>query len=121
MFGDEIEWLREQIHAVAATYVVFETIDGTRVPLIATKGATDYQFDAGDGYASQTHVIDFLVNPADLPARPKSGDRIDELDGEGGQVIASYVVAPEPGTNAWSWSGQARKMMRIHTKQMGND
>lgn len=116
-----IEWLRDQIHKAAPTYVVFETTDGERVSLTVTKGGSDFESDQQDEYACETNTIDFLVNPNDLPRKPRAGDKIEELDDEGGNVIATYLIVPEAGVNAWEWAGQSRKMMRIHTKQVGDE
>lgn len=120
-FEAEVQWLREQIEKAAPSYIVFRTPDGESKALTATKGGTDFESDQMEGYASETNTIDFLVDPDLLPRRPAAGDEIDELDAEGGNKIATYRIAPEPGVNAWEWAGQTRKMMRIHTKQVGDD
>lgn len=120
-FEAEVQWLREQIEKAAPSYIVFRTPDGESKALTATKGGTDFESDQMEGYASETNTIDFLVDPDLLPRRPAAGDKIDELDAEGGNKIATYRIVPEPGVNAWEWAGQTRKMMRIHTKQVGDD
>ncbi|MEW4566120.1 hypothetical protein AB1K70_26620 [Bremerella sp. JC770] len=124
-FNDAISWAREQIHATAPVFIVYRT-DGDSLPMTATKGASDFQAEAGDEYAAEDHTIDFLVNPADLVAastsfKPKAGHEIDELDGEGGNVVATYRITALPGVPPWAWSGQSRAMMRIHTRQVGDE
>ena len=119
---DAIAWAREQL---PKTYIVYRT-DSDSLPMTATKGGSDFQSEAGDEYAAEEHTIDFLVDPADLVAastgfKPAAGHEIDELDGEGGSVIATYRITALPGVPPWAWSGQSRAIMRIHTRQIGDE
>ena len=125
LLDDAIGWAREQIHAAAPTYVVYRT-GSDSLPIVATKGGSEFQSETEDNYASEDHTIDFLIDPTNLVAastqfKPKAGHYIDELDGEGGNVVATFKVTALPGVRPWAWSGQSRQMIRIHTRQHGDD
>lgn len=124
-FDNAISWARNQIHAAAPVYIVYRT-GSDSLAITATKGGSEFQSETEDNYASEDHTIDFLINPADLVAastsfKPKAGHEIDELDGEGGNVVATYRITALPGVPPWAWSGQSRAMMRIHTRQLGDE
>ncbi|MHC2067627.1 hypothetical protein ACYFX5_09160 [Bremerella sp. T1] len=124
-FDDAIAWARGQIHDAAPSFIVYQT-DSDSLALKATKGASEFQAEAGDDFAAEDHTIDFLIDPTKLvaagtPFKPKAGHEIHELDGEGGNLVAKYRVTALPGVPPWTWSGQSRAMMRIHSRQIGDE
>ncbi|MEW4451295.1 hypothetical protein AB1L30_01290 [Bremerella sp. JC817] len=125
LFDNAIAWARDQIHAAAPTHIVYRT-QVASLPLVATKGGSQFEAETADNYATEEKMIDFLVDPAKLidagtAFKPEAGHEIDELDGEGGTVVAKYRIAATPGVPPWEPSGQSRAMIRIHTRQISHE
>lgn len=115
------DWLADQLKLFAARTVVYER-GIFQVAVRATIGRTLLKLDDGNG---RTWVEwtdrDFLIQAADLildgsPKLPERGDRIKETQGA---VTYLYEVMAPGKEPAWRWSDVYRKLLRIHTKQMG--
>jgi len=115
------EWLANQLKAHASITVVYlRGVNQTSVTAII--GRTLMKIE--DGYGGvhlQWTDRDFLVPPeelvlADSQVLPERGDTIRETDN--GKVYIYEVNAPgsEP---PWRWSDPHRRLLRIHTKQIG--
>ncbi len=117
------DWLADQLKAHASRPVVYRR--GTQqVGVLATIGRTLLKLDDGyGGVRMEWTDRDFLIQAADLvlggvPTLPQRGDQIRET--QGGRVFVYEVMAPgrEP---EWRWSDGFRKVLRIHTKQVGTE
>jgi hypothetical protein len=117
------DWLADQLKAHAGRPVVYQR--GTQqVTVSATVGRTLLKLDDGYGGVQMEWTDrDFLIQAADLvlggvPTLPQRGDQIRET--QGGKTFVYEVMAPgqEP---EWRWSDGFRKVLRIHTKQVGTE
>jgi hypothetical protein len=117
------DWLADQLKAHASRPVVYHR--GTQqVTVQATVGRTLLKLDDGyGGVRMEWTDRDFLIHAADLvlggsPTLPERGDLIRET--QGAKTFIYEVMAPgkEP---PWRWSDVFRKVLRIHTKQVGTE
>ncbi len=116
-----LDWLGDQLKEHASRSVVYRR-GGDEVPVQATIGRTLLKLDDGyGGVRMEWTDRDFLIHAADLvlggnAVLPQRGDLIRETQGP--TTFLYEVMAPgkEP---AWRWSDVYRKMLRIHTKQVG--
>jgi hypothetical protein len=117
------DWLADQLKTHASRPLVYRR--GTQqVTVQATVGRTLLKLDDGyGGVRMEWTDRDFLIHAADLvlagnPTLPERGDVIRET--QGGRTFVYEVMAPgkEP---AWRWSDVFRKVLRIHTKQVGTE
>jgi hypothetical protein len=106
------EWLANQLKAHASRTVVYLR-GANQTSVTAIIGRTLMKLE--DGYGG------FLVPPEELVLAgsqilPERGDTIRETDN--GKVYIYEVNAPgsEP---PWRWSDPHRRLLRIHTKQIG--
>jgi len=117
------DWLADQLKEHAARTVVYRRGAG-EVSVQATIGRTLLKLDDGyGGVRMEWTDRDFLIHAADLVLNgvavlPERGDLIRET--QGGKVIVYEVMAPgkEP---PWRWSDVFRKVLRVHTKQVGTE
>jgi hypothetical protein len=115
------EWLADQLKTHASRQVVYRR-GALQVAVQATVGRTLLKLDDGyGGVRMEWTDRDFLVQAADLvlgstPTLPERGDLIRET--QGAKTFVYEVMAPgkEP---PWRWSDVFRKVLRIHTKQVG--
>lgn len=120
-FGSD--WLAEMLKAHASRPVVYRR-GAAEVAVQATIGRTLLKLDDSyGGVRMEWTDRDFLIPAADLvlgtgAVLPERGDVIREA--QGGQTFVYEVMAPgkEP---AWRWSDVYRKVLRIHTKQVGTE
>lgn len=118
-FGSD--WLAGKLKEHASRPVVYRR-GVSEVAVQATIGRTLLKLDDGYGGARMEWTDrDFLIHAADLqiggtPVLPERGDLIRET--QGGKTFVYEVMAPgkEP---AWRWSDGYRRVLRIHTKQVG--
>ncbi len=126
--GDVIQqgmaWLAEKLKAHASRPVVYRR--GTdEVVVQAIIGRTLLKLDDGyGGVRMEWTDRDFLIVAEDLilggqRTLPERGDQIWETL-EDGTTLIYEVLAPgsEP---EWRWSDPHRKLLRIHTKQIGEE
>ncbi len=115
------DWLAERLKQHASRPIVYRRrADEVTVP--ATIGRTLLKLDDGyGGVRMEWTDRDFLIHAADLvlagnAVLPERGDVIRET--QGSQTFLYEVMAPgnEP---PWRWSDVFRKVLRIHTKQVG--
>jgi hypothetical protein len=115
------EWLADQLKTHASRQVVYRR-GADEVAVQTTVGRTLLKL--GDDYGGvrmEWTDRDFLIHAADLVlggtvVLPERGDQIRETQGT--KTFVYEVMAPgkEP---PWRWSDPHRKMLRIHTKQIG--
>ncbi|MCZ2341689.1 MAG: hypothetical protein LC104_07815 [Bacteroidales bacterium] len=118
-FGSD--WLAAKLKEHASRPVVYQRGMLT-VNVQATVGRTLLKLDDGyGGVRMEWTDRDFLIHAEDLVLSsvvvlPERGDLIRETDG--GKVFIYEVMAPgkEP---PWRYSDVFRKLLRIHTKQVG--
>ena len=117
------DWLAERLKAYASRPVVYQR-GNQQVTVQATVGRTLLKLDDGyGGVRMEWTDRDFLIHAADLvlggvPTLPQRGDQIRET--QGAKTFIYEVMAPgqEP---PWRWSDVYRKVLRIHTKQVGTE
>ena len=123
MLDDSLGWLAEKLKAHASRPVLYRR--GTdEVAVQAIIGRTLLKLDDGyGGVRMEWTDRDFVIVAEDLVlggqrTLPKRGDRILETDGS--QTRMYEVLAPgnEP---EWRWSDPHRRLLRIHTKQVGEE
>jgi hypothetical protein len=115
------DWLADMLKEHASRPVVYRR-GAEEVTVQATIGRTLLKLDDGyGGVRMEWTDRDFLIHAADLvlgtaTVLPERGDTVRETVGS--QTFVYEVMAPgkEP---AWRWSGVYRKLLRIHTKQVG--
>jgi hypothetical protein len=115
------DWLADMLKEHASRPVVYRR-GAVEVTVQATIGRTLLKLDDGyGGVRMEWTDRDFLIHAADLvlgtaTALPERGDTIRETQGD--KTLVYEVMAPgkEP---AWRWSDVYRKVLRIHTKQVG--
>ncbi len=115
------EWLANQLKIHASSDVIYQRGAG-QVSVQAIIGRTLLKLEDGYGGVHMEWTDrDFLIQPTDLviaglPILPERGDTIRET--QSGKTYIYEVMAPgsEP---PWRWSDPHRKLLRIHTKQIG--
>ena len=115
------DWLANQLKTHASRAVVYRR-GALQVAVQATVGRTLLKLDDGyGGVRMEWTDRDFLIHAADLvlggtPTLPERGDLIRET--QGAKTFVYEVMAPgkEPPSR---WSDVYRKVLRIHTKQVG--
>jgi hypothetical protein len=115
------DWLADQLKQHASRPVVYWR-GAQQAAVQATVGRTLLKLDDGyGGVRMEWTDRDFLIHAADLvlggtPALPERGDLIRETVGTTTFVYEVMAPGKEP---AWRWSDVYRKVLRIHTKQVG--
>lgn len=117
------EWLGEKLKACASRPVVYRR-GSDEVTVEAILGRTLLKLDDGyGGVRMEWTDRDFLIVAEDLVlggqrTLPKRGDQIRET--QDGKTLVYEVLAPgsEP---EWRWSDPHRKLLRIHTKEVGQE
>ncbi|MBM3984020.1 MAG: hypothetical protein FJ304_27880 [Planctomycetes bacterium] len=115
------DWLADMLKEHASRPVVYLR-GAVEVTMQATIGRTLLKLDDGyGGVRMEWTDRDFLIHAADLvlgavTVLPERGDTVRETQGD--KTLVYEVMAPgkEP---AWRWSDAYRKVLRIHTKQVG--
>lgn len=116
-------WLADQLKTHASREVVYRR-GAQEVTVQATVGRTLLKLDDGyGGVRMEWTDRDFLIQALDLvlagsSSLPERGDVIRET--QGAKTFIYEVMAPgkEP---PWRWSDTYRKLLRIHTKQVGTE
>lgn len=116
-------WLAEKLKRHASRPVVYRRAsDEVTVPAII--GRTLLKLDDGyGGVRMEWTDRDFLIAADDLilggrRTLPKRGDQI--LETRDGKTRGYEVLAPA-GEPEWRWSDPHRKLLRIHTKDVGEE
>jgi hypothetical protein len=115
------EWLANQLKTHASRTVVYGR-GANQTSVTAIIGRTLLKLEDGyGGVHMQWTDRDFLIPPdelvlAGLQVIPERGDTIRETDN--GKIYIYEVNAPG-GEPTWRWSDPHRKLLRIHTKQIG--
>jgi hypothetical protein len=117
------DWLADRLKEHASRPVIYRR-GVQQVAVQATVGRTLLKLDDGyGGVRMEWTDRDFLIHAADLvfggsPTLPERGDVIRET--QGAKTFIYEVMAPgkEP---PWRWSDVFRKVLRIHTKQVGTE
>ncbi len=117
------QWLAEKLKAHASRPVVYRR-GADEVTVEAIVGRTLLKLDDGyGGVRMEWTDRDFLIAAEDLilggqRTLPQRGDQIREP--QDGKIVVYEVLAPgsEP---EWRWSDPHRKLLRIHTKQVGEE
>lgn len=92
----------------------------------ATIGKTEFEQADDAGLIHRVESRDFLVRTAELdlgsgPIIPRAGDQVrDMVGGVGGSVFVYEVNAPG-GQPPFRYSDPYRRVLRIHTKQIGTE
>jgi hypothetical protein len=115
------DWLADQLKTHVSRPVVYRR-GAAEVAVQATIGRTLLKLDDGyGGVRMEWTDRDFLIQAADLvlgaaTVLPDRGDKVRETVGT--KTFVYEVMAPgkEP---PWRWSDVYRKVLRIHTKQVG--
>jgi hypothetical protein len=116
-----LDWLGDQLKAHVSRSVIYRR-GGDEVTVQATIGRTLLKLDDGyGGVRMEWTDRDFLIHAADLvlggnPVLPQRGDLVRETQGTTTFVYEVMAPGKEP---AWRWSDVYRKMLRIHSKQVG--
>jgi len=121
LLDDGLAWLAEQLKAHASRTVVYRR-GANEVTVQATVGRTLLKLDDGyGGVRMEWTDRDFVIAADDLvlggeKTLPQRGDQVRET--VDGQTLVYEVLAPgsEP---EWRWSDPHRRLLRIHTKQVG--
>ncbi len=121
MLQTGLDWLGDQLKEHVSRPVVYRR-GGDDVIVQATIGRTLLKLDDGyGGVRMEWTDRDFLIHAADLvlggnALLPQRGDLIREAQGSTTFVYEVMAPGKEP---AWRWSDVFRKMLRIHSKQVG--
>jgi len=116
-------WLADQLKAHTSCPVVYRR-GSEQVPVLATVGQTRLKLDDGLGSVRMEPTDrDFFIQAIDLvlageQVLPQQGDRIHETVGTRTFI---YEVMGSAGEPPWLWSDPFRKLLRIHTKQVGTE
>jgi len=91
--------------------------------ILATVGQTEFEQADDAGLIHRVESRDFLVRTADLdlgagPIQPRAGDQVREVVGSSKVV---YEVNAPGGQPPWRYSDPYRRVLRIHTKQIGTE
>ncbi len=117
------DWLADQLKQHASRPVVYQR-GAQQVAVQATVGYTLLKLDDGfGGVRMEWTDRDFLVHAADLvlggsPVLHERSDVIRET--QGAKTFIYEVMAPAK-EHPWRWSDVYRKLLRIHTKQVGTE
>jgi len=117
------EWLANLLKTYASSTVVYQR--GTnQTSVTAIIGRTLMKIeDSYGGVHMQWTDRDFLIPPHELllagsQILPERGDTIREtIDG----IVYIYEVNTPRSEPPWRWSDAHRKLLRIHTKQIGTE
>ena len=121
MLDSGLGWLAEKLKAHASRQVVYRR-GADEVTVQAIIGRTLLKLDDGyGGVRMEWTDRDFVIAADDLvlggeKTLPQRGDQVRET--VDGQTLVYEVLAPgsEP---EWRWSDPHRRLLRIHTKQVG--
>jgi hypothetical protein len=117
------DWLADQLKTHASRPLVYRR-GAQQVAVQATVGRTLLKLDDGFGSVRMEWTDrDFLIHAADLvlggsATLPERGDVIRETQGTTTFVYEVMAPGKEP---PWRWSDVFRKVLRIHTKQVGTE
>jgi hypothetical protein len=117
------DWLADQLKTHASRPLVYRR-GAQQVAMQATVGRTLLKLDDGFGSVRMEWTDrDFLIHAADLvlggsATLPERGDVIRETQGTTTFVYEVMAPGKEP---PWRWSDVFRKVLRIHTKQVGTE
>jgi hypothetical protein len=117
------DWLADMLKEHASRPVVYRRGAG-EVAVQATVGRTLLKLDDGyGGVRMEWTDRDFLIHAADLvlgavAVLPERGDKVRETVGATTFVYEVMAPGKEP---PWRWSDMYRKVLRIHTKQIGTE
>ena len=120
-FGSD--WLADQLKTHASRQVIYQR-GAQQVTVQATVSRTLLKLNDGyGGVRMEWTDRDFLIHAADLvlagsPTLPERGDVIREMQGTTTFVYEVMAPGKEP---PWRWSDVFRKVLRIHTKQVGTE
>jgi hypothetical protein len=115
------EWLANQLKTHASKTVVYAR-GANQTSVTAIIGRTLLKLEDGyGGVHMQWTDRDFLIPPDELVLAgaqviPERGDTIREADNGKIYVYEVNVPGSEP---TWRWSDPHRRLLRIHTKQIG--
>lgn len=115
------EWLANQLKTHASKTVVYVR-GANQTSVTAIIGRTLLKLEDGyGGVHMQWTDRDFLIPPDELVLAgsqviPERGDTIREADNGKIYVYEVNVPGSEP---TWRWSDPHRRLLRIHTKQIG--
>lgn len=108
-------WIKDH----ASVSVVYARSGTGSVTVSATQGQTSFEQTDAEGFGVRIDTRDYIVTAADLvigsAITPERGDTITETDGSLSRVHTVLGVGSEP---CYRWCDPARKMIRIHTKQI---
>lgn len=116
-----LDWLGDQLKEHVSRTVVYRR-GANEATVQATIGRTLLKLDDGyGGVRMEWTDRDFLIHAADLvldgnAVLPQRGDLVRETQGTTTFVYEVMAPGKEP---AWRWSDVYRKMLRIHSKQVG--
>jgi hypothetical protein len=116
------EWLADRLKEHASRQVIYRR-EAEQVTVRATIGRTLLKLEDGyGGVRMEWTDRDFLIQGADLVlsgsvTTPQRGDRV--LDPLGG-ATAIFEVMAYGGEPPWRYSDPFGKLLRIHTKFIGN-
>ena len=115
--ADGIDYLNDVLDDQIGVDIVYSRANESAT-LTAGIGQTVFERD-GEFGVLKIESRDYLITSERLTdagfGEPKRGDRITETQGDDS---VTYEVLDQPGIQAFSYSDQSRKRMRIHTKRI---
>jgi len=107
-------WLAGQLHASAATTVVFVR-GASAVEAKATIGASAFDAQGQSGVVERWESRDYIIRVDDLPfGEMQRGDKVVEtVNG----IATTYEVAAPRGVPLWHYGDAFRQTVRVHTIQ----
>ena len=114
--SDAMKWLTDTMIEKEGESIVYSR-GVESVTLDAVPGKTEYESVTETGVVTEHQARDFVVNASELiideaAIEPKRGDKITY----GGDT---FEVFPLDGEKVYRYSDPFKKMLRIHTKQVG--
>lgn len=122
MLESAVVWL-DQIRASHLARTVSYTRDWETISILATLATTPYEVVTEEGLTLQAKAVDFIITTTDLvlaaqQTEPQRGDKIRMTVGS---RVWVFQVLDLGGEGHFRPSDPFGKMLRIHTKQIGEE
>jgi len=110
MLHKGLDWLAKKQKKHVSSLVLYYRNEIPH-PVDAVLGRTQFETEDDYGFRITAHIIDFLINAADLDLIPQVGDRI-LYDG----ILHEVLELGQAG--CWQWCDPHGIKRRIHTKRL---